>query len=141
MLNMTYKQKIAQAKKLREEFKNVYSYYTNSLTKELNDNLKSDSVLEFPNSDILFIINCYNCAFMEFDPTISLYYQARLISSKEMLEDLINDITLYRKIEKFSNNAFLTYSVPVYVFHIDKKFHFDKSIKLFDIADCLKEKL
>ena len=138
MPDQIFKQKIKKAKDMREEFRIVYSEYTNSLTKEINDLLKEESTTTFPNTDIVFVINQYNCAFMEYEPSISLYYQGRLIYDKSLLEDLTNDILIYRKIEKFSNNALATYNVPVYIFH--KKEILPKNTEnLFDIAECLKK--
>jgi hypothetical protein len=136
MPDQIFKQKISKAKKMREEFKSLYSDYTNSLTKEINDLLKEESITTFPNVDIVFVINQYNCAFMEYEPSISLYYQGRLIYDRSLLEDLV-DISMVRKIEKFSNNALAKYNVPVYVFH-KKEIQYKKTEDLFDIAECLK---
>lgn len=122
MDKLSYKKKIEKAKALREEFRVVYSEYTNSLTEEINSNLKLDCEAIFPNIEIAFIINQYNCAFMEYQPTISLYYKQNIAYDKDLLKDWLNDISLYRKVEKFANEAFAKYSVPVYIFHKQQEF-------------------
>ena len=150
MQEISYKKKINNLKKMREDFRISYSNNTNSLTKEINDAIKQDCILEFPKFDMLLVINYYNYAFMEFDPIFSLFVHQQLIYSKDMLQDIIDTITcsdtiksfsnnaLYKRIENFSNNSFMKYNVPVYIFHKAIKFE-HKNQDLFNISKQLKE--